>query len=112
MFRSRIFAAFLPLPLFLAIAACNRTEPKPSIDQPLGLGAEFAPLEVPVAAGSAHPQLTTSAKGALLSWLDQDEATTTLRFSERTGGSWSARKQPLPARTGLLPPQMSHLFFA
>ena len=97
MFRSRIFAAFLPLPLFLAIAACNRTEPKPSIDQPLGLGAELAPLEVPAPAGSAHPQLTTSAKGALLSWLDQDEATTTLRFSERTGGSWSA---PQTASTG------------
>ena len=38
MFRSRIFVAFLPL--FLVIAACNRTDPKPSIDQPLGLGAD------------------------------------------------------------------------
>ena len=86
MIRSRIFTAFLPL-LFL-VAACNRSEPTPTVDQPLQLGAELALLEVPTQAGSAHPQLTTSPKGAILSWLDQDEGTT-LRFSERTGGNWS-----------------------
>ena len=72
MIRSRKFAAFLPL--FFLVAACNRTEPTPSVDQPLGLGAELAPLEVPAQPGSAHPQLTTSSKGAILSWLDQDES--------------------------------------
>jgi hypothetical protein len=86
MIRSRIFTAFLPL-LFI-VAACNRSEPRPTVDQPLQLGAELALLEVPTQAGSAHPQLTTSPKGAILSWLDQDEGTT-LRFSERTGGNWS-----------------------
>ena len=64
MIRSRIFTAFLPL-LFL-VAACNRSEPTPTVDQPLQLGAELALLEVPTQAGSAHPQLTTSPKGAIL----------------------------------------------
>ena len=95
MIRSRIFLAFLPL--FFLVTACSRTETKPTVDQPLGLGAELAPLEVPAQAGSAHPQLTTSSKGAILSWLDQDESTTTLRFSERAGANWSA---PLTVATG------------
>ena len=86
MIRSRIFPACLPL-VFL-VAACNRTSPAPSVDQPLDLGATLAALELPAQAGSAHPQLTSSSKGAILSWLDQDEATT-LRFSERTASGWS-----------------------
>jgi hypothetical protein len=48
------------------------------------------PLEVPAAAeGSGQPQLTTSARGVILSWLEQRDATTTLKFAERTGGTWS-----------------------
>ena len=62
MIRSRIFAASLPL--FLLAAACSRTEPKPTVDQPLELGAELAPLDLPAQPGSAHPQLTSSSKGA------------------------------------------------
>ena len=90
--RSRILA--WGLPLFLAVAACNRTSPESGAppaqpaNQPLDVGMTFAPLELPVKAGSAHPQLTSSSKGAILSWLDQDEATT-LSFSERTAGTWS-----------------------
>jgi hypothetical protein len=87
MIRSRI----LPwcLPLFVVIAACSRTSPAPSGDQPLELGVALSALEVPAKAGSAHPQLTSSSKGAILSWLDQDESMTTLRYSERTAAGWS-----------------------
>jgi hypothetical protein len=77
------------LPLFLGVAACNRTSSTPATDQPLDIGVTLSALEVPAGAGSAHPQLTSSANGAILSWLDQDESTTTLRFAERTGGRWS-----------------------
>jgi hypothetical protein len=78
------------LPLFLLIAGCGRNPETASSDRPFDLGVTLAPLELPASAGSAHPQLTSSAKGAILSWLDQDETMTTLRFSERTAGAWSA----------------------
>jgi hypothetical protein len=87
MTHSRILTWFLPL--VVVIAACSRSSPSSSGDGPLALGIELAALEVPAAAGSAHPQLTSSPKGAILSWLDHDEATTTLRFSERTSAGWS-----------------------
>jgi hypothetical protein len=95
MIHSRILRSCLPV-VFL-VAACNRTQPAPSVDQPLGLGVTLTSLEVPAPAGSAHPQLTSSAKGAILSWLDQDDAGTTLRFSERAGASWS---EPRTVSTG------------
>ena len=87
MIRSRIALACLPL--FLVVAACNRSSSAPSDNQPFDLGVTFAALDVPAQGGSAHPQLTSSAKGAVLSWLDQDESATTLRFAERAAGSWS-----------------------
>jgi hypothetical protein len=76
------------LAIVLVVAACSRT-PETSSDRPPDLGVTLAPLELPAGTGSAHPQLTSSARGAILSWLDQDEATTTLRFSERTAAGWS-----------------------
>jgi hypothetical protein len=89
MIRSRILP--FSLPLFMLIGGCNRESPPASSgDQRLELGLALAPLELPAAAGSAHSQLTSSAKGAILSWLDQDEATTTLRFSERIANGWSS----------------------
>jgi BNR repeat-like domain len=96
MIHSRILRCCLPL--VLLAAACNRTPPAASSDQPLDLGVALTALEVPAPRGSAHPQLTSSAKGAILSWLDQDEATTTLRFSERAGGVWS---EPRTVSTGM-----------
>jgi hypothetical protein len=77
------------LPLFFVVVACSRTSETSSSDRPFDLGVALAPLDLPAGAGSAHPQLTSSARGAILSWLDQDEATTTLKFSERTAGGWS-----------------------
>jgi hypothetical protein len=87
MIRSRVFPWCLPA--LIVIASCGRSSPEPASGQPFELGVVLAPLEVPAAAGSAHPQLTSSSKGAILSWLDQDETKTTLRFSERTSGGWT-----------------------
>ena len=87
MIRSRILLSCLSL--LIVVAACSRTSSAPSDTQPFDLGVALTPLEVPTKAGSAHPQLTSSSKGAVLSWLDQDEETTTLRFAERAAGSWS-----------------------
>jgi BNR repeat-like domain len=90
MIRSRLLLWCLPA--FVVIAACSSSPPEPSRDQPFDLGIALAPLDVPAAAGSAHPQLTSSSQGAILSWLDQDESTTTLKFSERTSGGWSEQR--------------------
>jgi len=88
MIRSRILIRFLPA--LLVISACSKPAPAPSVDQPLELGLTLSTLELPTKSDSAHPQLTSSSKGAVLSWLDQGETTTTLRFSERTPSGWSA----------------------
>lgn len=51
------------------------------------------PIESPAAPGSAQPQLSVSARGILLSWIERSGTTATLKFSERSGGAWT------PART-------------
>jgi hypothetical protein len=73
----------------LVLAGCSRPSETSSSDRPLDLGVTLAALELPTSAGGAHPQLTSSARGTILSWLDQNETTTTLRFSERSAGVWS-----------------------
>jgi hypothetical protein len=57
--------------------------------QPFALGLSLEALPLPAPGGSAHPQLTSSTRGAILSWIDQQESTSTLRFSERTAAGWS-----------------------
>jgi hypothetical protein len=73
---------------FLAIG-CNRAPAPANTEQPLDPGVTLQALAVPAGDGSGYPQLTSSPRGTILSWLDQDESTTTLRFSERSGGKWS-----------------------
>src|SRR4029453_188629 len=85
--RNRTLACVLPF--FLVIAACNRTSPEQSANHPLDLGVTFAPLELPAKSGKAQPPLPPPSKGGILGWVDQDEASTTLRFSERTASGWS-----------------------
>lgn len=48
------------------------------------------PLTSPAAAGSAQPQLSVSARGVLLSWVESTGNGATLKFSERTSAGWSA----------------------
>jgi hypothetical protein len=45
-------------------------------------------LAAPASGTSLAPQLTTSGRGAILSWIEQDDAAT-LKFSERTASGWS-----------------------
>ena len=51
--------------------------------------AAIEPLPSPAGANSAQPQLTTSARGVLLSWIEQDGRTAALKFSQRTATGWS-----------------------
>jgi hypothetical protein len=47
------------------------------------------PIDSPAPAGSAQPRLSVSARGILLSWIERSGTTATLKFSERTGGTWT-----------------------
>jgi hypothetical protein len=48
------------------------------------------PVTSPAATNSGQPQLTSSARGLLLSWIERDGQRATLRFAERTAARWSA----------------------
>jgi len=90
----------LSIALFAAVsvmaAACSRNEP--------GSGATSAPAAAPpswtvtvtegtgpAGANSSLPQLTSSDRGVIASWVEQSgQSTTTLKFSERTASGWSA----------------------
>src|SRR3954468_19273103 len=48
-----------------------------------------AALTVPAPAGSSEPQLTSSSHGTILSWVESNGPTATLRFAERKGANWS-----------------------
>jgi hypothetical protein len=48
------------------------------------------PLHSPAGPNSAQPQLSASAKGQLLSWVEREGEKATLRFAERTATGWSA----------------------
>jgi len=49
-----------------------------------------APLASPAAASSGEPQLSVSSRGILLSWIERDGQTASLKAAERTAGGWSA----------------------
>jgi hypothetical protein len=48
------------------------------------------PLASPTADNSGEPQLSTSASGLLLSWIERRGTRATLRFAERTADGWSS----------------------
>ena len=52
--------------------------------------APIEPLASPAAPNSAQPQLSSSERGVLLSWIERDGPKATLRFAERTPNGWSA----------------------
>ena len=75
----RILRYCLPRFLHCSMRTENRQSSRPTSHS--AIGVTLATLEVPAKAGARTLNSHSSAK-AILSWLDQDEATT-LRFSER-----------------------------
>jgi hypothetical protein len=51
------------------------------------------PIATPAAPNSAQPQLTVSARGVLVSWIERTGDLATLKFAERSANGWT------PART-------------
>lgn len=55
------------------------------------------PLASPAAEASAQPQMSVSARGVLLSWIERTGARASLKFAERTSTGWS---EPRTAASG------------
>lgn len=49
----------------------------------------ITPVTSPAAERSAQPQLTASARGVLVSWIERTGPRATLKFAERTSSGWS-----------------------
>ncbi|HVL66551.1 MAG TPA: sialidase family protein [Vicinamibacterales bacterium] len=76
----------LAIPLFtVAAAGLLAASPAPPNEWTL----DVRPLDSPAVAPSAQPQLTTSKRGILLSWIERQGTTATLKFAERTASGWS-----------------------
>src|SRR6267378_6241440 len=85
----------------LATLGCNTEKPAPAAAKtaaaPPPWTLKVEPLETPAAAGSSGPQLTVSERGPLVSWVEQNDEKTTLKFAERTALGWS---EPRVAASG------------
>lgn len=72
-----------------------------SVGSDAGQGIAWRPaiqeLDSPAAKGSAQPQLSVSARGVLLSWVERTGTRASLKFSERTATGWS---EPRTAASG------------
>jgi hypothetical protein len=77
----RLVAAAVAIGL---LASC-RSSPR-DINQPL----RVEPLQLPAAARSGMPQITSSGDRAVLSWLEIAPTGATLKFAERTDAGWTA----------------------
>jgi len=53
------------------------------------VASSVAIIPSPAGPGSAQPQLTVSARGVLLSWIERADDVATLKFSERTSHGWT-----------------------
>jgi hypothetical protein len=79
--------------MFAAVmGSCRRTEPAPQAPTESELPVVVEPLAAPAQGNSGQPQLTASDRGVVLSWLEQTDASATLKFSELSGGAWTAAK--------------------
>ena len=94
----------IKVPVVLALAAvtclaCGRSPERAPSDAAATTapgGAEWAiriePMPVPAGTSSSSPQLTTSARGTILSWLELGDTGATLKFAERASATWSEPK--------------------
>jgi len=63
--------------------------PQTTTSSPPAWTVKIEPLDLPAGAHSMAPQLTSSSRGVLVSWLEQADPEFVLKFAERTGAAWS-----------------------
>jgi hypothetical protein len=84
-------ASYILLGMMLAAAALTAS---PSRQQPAAKPWAIAvePMTSPAGVGSGQPQLSVSARGVILSWVERTGQAAALKFAERTTGGWSRPK--------------------
>lgn len=79
--------------LTVATLAVTGYQSSPAVAQgPRPWTVRVEPLQTPAATLSSGPQLTVSSRGALLSWIENNDEKTLLKFAERSGAGWSSAK--------------------
>ncbi|MDP2320134.1 MAG: sialidase family protein [Acidobacteriota bacterium] len=61
-------------------------------------GTTIAQIPSPAGPSSSLPQLTVSAQGVLMSWVERNGEVATLKFSERKGDAWTPPRQVASGR--------------
>jgi hypothetical protein len=87
----RSAAAYLVLGVTVILTAC--VAPVPAATSPIAVTS----LASPAGNGSAQPQLSTSSRGVLLSWIEKAGSRATLKFAERSASGWT---QPAAVASG------------
>src|SRR3954447_242325 len=77
----RSLASVLAIPAFVSVSCAGAPPAAPAL--------EPAPLDCPAGAASSEPQVTSSERGVVLSWLENAGSDTRLVFAERAHGTWS-----------------------
>ena len=91
--RNQLISGVFALALGVAITHL----PRASAQTPRPWPLKIEPAQISTAAGSNGPQLTSSAKGVIASWLESGENGSVLKFVERTTAGWS---KPATAASG------------
>ena len=74
--------------LLLSAAGCRQAPPSETTPAPSPAPVTISAVMSPAVPGSLEPQVTTSARGLLASWVERVDGKTTLKFAERTGTNW------------------------
>lgn len=79
------------------MASCSRSEQGapagtvPAANTPTAWTVRVEPVNAPAGGNSSLPQLTSSDRGVIVSWIEQSgQSTSTLKFAERTSSGWTA----------------------
>ena len=84
----------------LAGFATLSAQDTPSTSWPLTI----EPLPSPAGANSGQPQLSSSPRGVILSWVERDGQDASLRFAERTANGWSPARVVASGREWIAAP--------
>jgi hypothetical protein len=87
----RIMVSALATGLFL-VGCSGQTQQEQQAAQrpsPAAPSLTVTELAVPAPPGGSQPQLTSSSRGSILSWVETNGSMATLRFAERSGTAWS-----------------------
>lgn len=88
----RITRAFVLLAALVATLSCGRTGPRSIVWPPA-----VHTLSSPSGANTFEPQLTTSDRGVILSWIERAGTTAHLKFAERISSGWT---EPVTVASG------------